>query len=149
MKSVIDFKKHPYHGVGFSSIPELGDALIRHTPFTIESDHCVKPTTGHVSRKVLLSTIRNAIVKSGIKIRDEDMTKDGQYRSDWIVLDEYALAIAPARRGGYVAILEARETFNKERARWNRDKSVVLKRAELRKQALAKLTAEDRNVLGV
>lgn len=69
----------------------------------------------NLSRKFVLTEIRNAVVDSGIKIRDDDMTKSGQYRFDWIILDHYALRICSLRRGGYGAILEARQTFEEER----------------------------------
>lgn len=150
MKSVIDFKKHPYHGVGFTSTPELHDALrvlTKHKLYEID-ENAVRPTMS-VSRAQVLSDVRSAILNSDIKIRDEDMTKDSQYRSDWIVLDDYAMRICALRVGGYGALLEARETFNKELAEWKKNMPLVEKQKELRASGLAKLTQEERNALGV
>lgn len=117
--SVINYVKHPYHGVGFSSTPELLKALQvleRHQLYKIGA-HIVEPILHGGTRAHMVRAVRNAIVggDDSLKIRDEDTTKNGHYRSDWIVLDDYAMRICALRSGGYGAILEARETFENER----------------------------------
>lgn len=101
------------------------------------------------SREQVLRDVRNAILACNVKIRDEDTTKNGRYVSDWIVLDKYAVCICALRRGGVGAIVEKREDFNKARAEWQRTMPELQKKEQLKKQALAKLTQEERNALGV
>lgn len=146
-----DYKKHPYHGIGFTDIPDVLKALqVLETLglYKIEHDHAMYPRL-NVRREVVLRDIRNALVNGNIKIRDEQVTKNGQYRHDWIILDEYALGISSARRGGYVAILEDRERFEEEHVQWNRLKPFKDREAELRKSAYAKLTPDERRAVGI
>lgn len=101
------------------------------------------------SRAQVLRDVRNAIVHCNVKIRDEDQTKSGQYVSDWIVLDKYAVCVCAIRRGGVGAIVETREEFNKARAEWQKNMPEIEKKKLLKAQALAKLTQEERIALGV
>ena len=159
-----DYNKHPYHGVGFSDVPEVLKALKvleKHKLYEIQEEtfprggvnvttsHAIYPTL-QVTRKAFYRDVRNALVRSDdVKIRDEDVTKDGQYRSDWIVLDTHALRICAARRGGFVCILEDRADFIDARNEWNRQKPVSLKQQELLQSAYDKLTPEERKATGL
>lgn len=146
-----DYKRFPYHGVGFTV--RNSDLLTALLPlekrlYKLEDNHLIVPTPSLVRHRVF-KDVRNALVEGNIKIVDENTTKDGQYRSDWIVLEELAFRICALRRGGFGAILELRQTFNAALDQWNRVKPIKDTQQALIQSAYDKLTPAERKATGL
>lgn len=96
----------------------------------------------------LVNFIRTTLGECGFPVLSVNRTKMSMYVHHFIEIEGIALVTGVAKRGGYCVTFESIDQMNKEiAATVVRDKQGQLTTA-FKKQALAKLTPEERRALG-